>query len=157
MKRYKIAALSLVVASSLSACSSGSNNSNNKAAPSNEPQNNTGQASTLKPSNTQSTIKNVTVEDAKKLLGEHKDLIVFDVRTEEEYKSGHLNNAILIPHDQIINRFSEIEKYKDKQVLVYCRTGNRSAVTVQTLEKKGFKNIYHMNEGITAWKYDLVK
>jgi rhodanese-related sulfurtransferase len=156
MMRYKLAALSLVVATSLSACAA-ENNSNTNSNTTNEAGAASKESSTLKPSTSQSSTKNVTVEEANKLLSDNKDLVVLDVRTEEEYKSGHLKNAILMPHDQIMSRKAEVEKYTDKPVLVYCRTGNRSSVAVQTLEKLGFKNIYHMNEGITAWKYNLVK
>lgn len=161
MKGYKVAALSLVVASSLSACSSRSNvNTALKPSPNVGGQSGTPadkKSSTLNPANSESSTKNVTVEEANKLLGDMKDLVVLDVRTEEEYKSGHLKNALLIPNDQIVSRKSEIEKYKDRPMLVYCRSGNRSSVAVQSLEKLGFKNIYHMNQGIIAWKYDLVK
>jgi phage shock protein E len=153
MKRFAVVALSLVVSSALTACAA----SNNNTKPNNETQSTGKESSTLKPSTSQSSTTNISVEEANKLLNENKNLVVLDVRTEEEYKSGHLKNALLMPYDQITSRISEIEKYSDKPVLVYCRSGNRSSVAVQTLEKKDFKNIYHMNEGISAWKYDLKK
>lgn len=99
----------------------------------------------------------VNIEQAKKLIDENKELIILDVRTKEEYDSGHIKNAILIPYDQINQNIDRIKQYKDKPVLVYCRTGRRSAIAVKVLIDNGYSKIYHMYEGITMWKYDLVK
>jgi phage shock protein E len=99
----------------------------------------------------------VNIEQAKKLIDENKELIIFDVRTKEEYDSGHIKNAILIPYDQINENIDLIKQYKEKPVLVYCRTGRRSTIAIKSLIDNGFDKIYHMHEGISMWKYDLVK
>lgn len=99
----------------------------------------------------------VNIEQAKKLIDENKELIIFDVRTKEEYDSGHIKNAILIPYDQINENIDFIKQYKEKSVLVYCRTGRRSTIATKSLIDNGFDKIYHMHEGISMWKYDLVK
>lgn len=99
----------------------------------------------------------VNIEQAKKLIDENKELIIFDVRTKEEYDSGHIKNAILIPYDQINENIDLIKQYKEKSVLVYCRTGRRSTIATKSLIDNGFGKIYHMHEGISMWKYDLVK
>lgn len=99
----------------------------------------------------------VNIEQAKKLIDENKELIIFDVRTKEEYDSGHIKNAILTPYDQINENIELIKQYKEKSVLVYCRTGRRSTIATKSLIDNGFDKIYHMHEGISMWKYDLVK
>lgn len=99
----------------------------------------------------------VTIDEAKKIVDENEDLVILDVRTQDEYDEGHIKNAILIPYNTIEENIDKIEKYKDKPVLVYCRTGRRSAIAVKTLIDNGFTKIYHMNEGISAWTYDLEK
>ncbi len=67
--------------------------------------------------------------------------IVIDVRTPEEFQLAHYKNAINIPHDQIEKHLHELEKYKDKTIIVYCRSGRRSGIAKQILELNGFKNI----------------
>lgn len=99
----------------------------------------------------------VNIEQAKKLVDENKELVIFDVRTKEEYNSGHIKNAILIPYDQINENIDLIKQYKDKTVLVYCRSGKRSTIGIKSLIDNGFGKIYHMYQGILMWKYDLVK
>ncbi len=67
--------------------------------------------------------------------------LVIDVRTPEEFQLAHYRDAINIPHDQIEKHLSELEKYKNKTIIVYCRSGRRSGIAKQILELNGFKNI----------------
>lgn len=100
-------------------------------------------------------VKNVTAEEANKLVNENKELLILDVRTKGEYLSGHITKAKSIPVQQLSNRVKEIERYKDKPLLVYCASGGRSPIAVKTLLNNNFTNIYHLNRGISSWKYDL--
>jgi len=84
------------------------------------------------------------------LIGTLNNLVILDVRTQEEYDIEHIQNAVLIPVQELENRVGEL--FKDETLLVYCRTGNRSQTAVNILEENGFTKIYHMNGGITAWK-----
>jgi rhodanese-related sulfurtransferase len=80
-----------------------------------------------------------------------------DVRTQGEYDDGHIEGAILIPVSELEGRLDELSR--DKETLVYCRTGNRSSNAVTILEKNGFTKIYHMYNGINGWiqaGYDTV-
>jgi rhodanese-related sulfurtransferase len=99
----------------------------------------------------------VTVEETRTLIESKPNLIILDVRTQGEYEDGHLEGALLIPIVELEGRLNELSK--DKEILVYCRTGNRSSNAVNILEKNGFTKIYHMNNGINAWiqaGYDTV-
>ncbi len=87
---------------------------------------------------------------AKKLIEEKKPLIL-DVRTPNEFYEGHITGAKLIPLQQLEERVSEISGYKDRDILVYCRSGNRSTVASEILRKHGFKKIYNLRSGIKGW------
>lgn len=94
--------------------------------------------------------KELTAKEAKKLIEKEKPLIL-DVRTPNEYHQGHIKNSLLIPLHQLENRLSEIEKYKNKKILVYCRSGNRSTVASEILIQNRFKKLYNLRHGITGW------
>lgn len=64
--------------------------------------------------------------------------VYVDVRTADEFAGGHVPGAINIPHDQMPQRWSELEAYRDQRMVVYCRTGRRSAIALQTLTAQGF-------------------
>lgn len=81
----------------------------------------------------------------------YPDLIVLDVRSQSEYDSGHLNNSILIPVDELENRLDEIEEYKNTEIVVHCRSGSRSRTASGILASNGFSKVYNMLSGISAW------
>ena len=92
---------------------------------------------------------NVDVGEARDLIGEKGDLVILDVRTVSEYDSGHLKEAINIPVEALNGRLSELNQ--NDELLVYCRTGNRSTTAVGILRENGYDRIYHMDGGIVAW------
>ena len=96
-----------------------------------------------------SSYGNVDVGEARDLIGERGDLVILDVRTVSEYESGHLEGAINIPVEALSGRLSELNP--DDELLVYCRTGNRSTTAVGILRENGYDQIYHMDGGIAAW------
>lgn len=75
--------------------------------------------------------------------------VLLDVRSYEEFDEGYIEGATLIPLDELADRWEEIEEY-DK-VLVYCRSGNRSAAASEILLDVGFKEVYNLLGGIRAW------
>ncbi|MDH7563458.1 MAG: NosD domain-containing protein [Candidatus Bathyarchaeota archaeon] len=98
----------------------------------------------------------VTVSEAKTLIESNPSLAILDVRNQSEYESGHIRNAKLIPLHQLESRLSELDK--SSEILVYCRTGSRSAAASQILEEAGFFCVYNMVGGIAAWNslgYDV--
>jgi len=92
---------------------------------------------------------NVTVTQAKSMTDLNPSLVVLDVRTQDEYNSGHIRNARLIPHTELEGRLNELNK--TDEILVYCRTGVRSSTASQILTDNGFSHVYNMLDGITAW------
>ena len=91
-----------------------------------------------------------------KALGERiawadQALFVLDVRTPEEYAAGHLPGAVNIPHDQLAGRLGELSGARDRDIVVYCRTGRRSAEALGVLDDAGFKRLFHLKGDYTRW------
>lgn len=82
----------------------------------------------------------------------HQDAAVLDVREHHEYASGHLANAMHIPSGKVNERIGEIEKFKEKPIVVYCRSGARSSSVCVLLSKKGFAKVHNLRGGILSWE-----
>jgi len=78
--------------------------------------------------------------------------IFLDVRDESEFKGGHLMSARSMPVNKLAERMHEIEKFKDKDVVVYCDNGMRASRAVGKLKKQGFSNLFTLAGGLTAWE-----
>jgi len=105
-------------------------------------------------SNVSSTV--ITAEEAKVMMEEYPNCLILDVRTQEEYDQGHIQNSILIPYDNL--NADTMKQYTDKNetILVYCRSGRRSSIACQTLIELGYSNVYDFG-GIQDWSYQTVK
>ena len=67
--------------------------------------------------------------------------LYLDVRTPEEYAAGHVEGSVLIPYDQIAARAAELEPYRNRDIVVYCRTGRRAGVAIDALRALGFTRL----------------
>lgn len=103
----------------------------------------------------EATYKKISAEDAKKII-DSEDVIVLDVRTPEEYNEGHIENAVLLPVNEIKDKAGEVLTDKDAKILVYCRSGNRSATAAKELIELGYTDVYDFG-GIMSWPYEIVK
>jgi len=74
----------------------------------------------------------------------YPNLLVLDVRTPEDYNEAHLYNATLIPSTELAGRLSELASYNDTEIIVYCRTGVRSAIASDLLVTNNFTKIFNM-------------
>ena len=99
-------------------------------------------------------IKNITPQDAKKRLDSENEIIVLDVRTKEEYETGHIEKAILMPLDTLVNESQKNLKDKETTIFVYCRSGSRSFKAAEILIDQGYKNVYNLG-GIIDWPYEI--
>lgn len=97
-----------------------------------------------------------TCKEAKKIIEDNDSVVILDVRTEEEYNEGYIEGAILIPITEIYGKAGEIVQDKSATILVYCRSGNRSARATKHLVNEGYTNVYDIG-GILDCEYDLVK
>jgi rhodanese-related sulfurtransferase len=82
----------------------------------------------------------------------HKNALMLDVREQSEYAAGHVVNSKLIPLGKLKERIGELEKYRERPIVVVCRSGQRSASACAVLGKQGFAQAYNLNGGITAWQ-----
>lgn len=80
------------------------------------------------------------------------DAVVLDVREDKEVADGRITGARHIALGNLNNRMGELNKYKDKPLLVYCRSGNRSSHACSQLTKAGFSDVYNLAGGIVAWE-----
>ncbi|MGG5462198.1 rhodanese-like domain-containing protein [Clostridium sp. B9] len=101
--------------------------------------------------------KDISIEEAKKLIADGEVTLILDVRTEKEYNEGHLENSIQIAVEDLKDNLADIEKFKDQLVLVYCKSGNRSGDAMNILKENGFTNLVHMKDGISAWDGEIIK
>ena len=85
------------------------------------------------------------------LLINRDDAQVIDVREAEEFAAGHLPEAKNVPLAKLADRISEIERFKDKPVIVCCASGMRSGKACGELRKLGFAKIHNLSGGIDAW------
>jgi rhodanese-related sulfurtransferase len=81
-----------------------------------------------------------------------EDVVVLDVREAAETIGGKIARAIQIPVGAVAKRVGELEKHKDKTLLVYCKTGARAGLACKELGKHGFEKVYSLNGGLTAWQ-----
>jgi len=94
-------------------------------------------------------MKEVTAIELKQLLDEKKDFQLIDVREEYEFDEVNINGQ-LIPMGEVMENIEKISK--DKQVVVHCRSGKRSATVINALEvQHGFTNLYNLKGGILAY------
>ncbi|NTV97018.1 MAG: rhodanese-like domain-containing protein [Thiobacillus sp.] len=98
-----------------------------------------------------SGIKQVGPQQAVMLFN-HEDALVLDVREQSEYQDGHIGRSKHIPLGQLKSQLGNLDKYKDKPVVVVCRTGSRSGHACGILRKAGFENVSNLSGGIMAWE-----
>lgn len=80
------------------------------------------------------------------------DALVLDVREDKEFAAGHIPKAKHIPLAQLAGRIGELDTFKNRPVLVTCRSGQRSARACGLLKKAGFETVYNQAGGILAWE-----
>ena len=95
----------------------------------------------------------ITQEESKEMM-DTQEVIILDVREQDEYDSGHIPGAVLLPVGSIDeDTAAEVIPEKDSTVLVYCRSGNRSKTASSALAELGYTNIYEFG-GINTWPYE---
>lgn len=105
-------------------------------------------------SSTPITYQQITQEQAKSMM-ESQDVIVLDVREQDEYETGHIAGAVLLPVGSITDESaSSVIPALDSVILVYCRSGNRSKTASQKLVDLGYTAVYEFG-GINTWPYEV--
>lgn len=99
--------------------------------------------------------KTINADEAKKIMDENPNITILDVRTQEEFDAGHIKGALLIPYDEISEDVKIDLTDQSATILVYCRSGRRSAVASKTLVDLGYTDVYDFG-GVLDWNYELV-
>ena len=114
----------------------------------------------VQPSETASTdtepaYRRISAEDAYRMMLDTDGYILLDVRSHEEYDVEHIDGAVLIPVDEIGDRAEDELMDKSAVILLYCRSGRRSAAAAHELVGLGYTNVYDFG-GIIDWPYDTI-
>ncbi len=88
-------------------------------------------------------------------MDECKNIKIVDVREEDELIEGYIENSVLIPLDTLENRAEKILKNKNDKILVYCRSGRRSAIACEILDELGYTDVYDFG-GIIDWPFEKI-
>lgn len=96
-------------------------------------------------------IKTITVSELKQKIDNKEQFILLDARTQKEYDEGHIKNSVLIPFNELEERYSELNAEKDSEIIVYCRTQNRSQIAAKILLSLGYTNISFVLGGFMEW------
>lgn len=113
-----------------------------------------GSASAASSSNT-AAYRTLTPEEAKARMESEDPIIVLDVRTTAEYEEKHIEDALLLPNETIASEPPAELPDKDAEILIYCRSGNRSRQAAEKLIAMGYTNVYDFG-GINSWPYETV-
>ncbi len=93
----------------------------------------------------------ISVNEATLLIN-RKDALVVDVRETAEWSTGHIQNARHLALGQFAKHISEIDKFKEKPIIVVCARGNRSRSACGALKKAGFQQVFNLTGGVNAWR-----
>ncbi len=96
---------------------------------------------------------NINAQQAKEIMDTETGYVILDVRTQEEFDSGHVPGAILIPDYEIKEKAPQVLTDKNQKILVYCRSGRRSKLACEELVNLGYTNLYEFG-GIIDWPYE---
>ena len=85
------------------------------------------------------------------LMVNRENAVFVDVRSEAEFAAGHVPDSLHIPREKIAERVAELEKFKDRPLILNCATGVRSSSACSELRKRGFEKVFSLAGGVGAW------
>ncbi len=95
--------------------------------------------------------KALTPQQVSNLMNK-ESAVVIDIREKGEYTAGHIVGAIHIPHAKMVSRIAELEKYKDRPIVLTCKYGQHAGATSKLLTTAGFEQVYKLGGGIAEWQ-----
>jgi rhodanese-related sulfurtransferase len=85
-------------------------------------------------------------------LVNREDAVVLDLRDAAEYRAGHIVDSVHMPFGKLSERIAELERYRERPVVVVCKMGHQSGAVAKTLRGKGFARVYRLGGGILEWQ-----
>ena len=101
-----------------------------------------------------SEISEITSAELEALLKKEASPLLVDVRTEREYQAGHLRGATWIPRGKLEFAIVKLEAESDRDIVLYCRTGGRAALSAKALQEMGYSNVKSLEGGFKRWVED---
>lgn len=89
---------------------------------------------------------------AETLLQNTAEKVIVDVRSAEEFAQGHVPGAINIPHNLILSGDADLDKLRDKPVVVYCRSGRRAELAIDAMQSQGLSELFHLEGDMLGWQ-----
>ncbi|EJP6471523.1 rhodanese-like domain-containing protein [Clostridium sp. FAM 1755] len=96
----------------------------------------------------------ITPKEAKKMLSERNDIIVLDVRNENEYREGHIKGSKLMPVESLETDIEDEVPDKNSTIFIYCNSGKKAKIGYDHLKELGYNNLYDLG-GIEDWPYEI--
>ena len=94
---------------------------------------------------------NIDKRELNMLLKSEEDFLLLDIRTKEEFMESKIDGAVNIPLSELLFNIDEIEDYKDRKIVIYCRSGHRSITACNLLAMEGFNDLYNLEKGIIGY------
>ncbi len=94
----------------------------------------------------------VSPASAIRLINNHDETLIIDIRAVAEYKSGHIKGAKNVPLNEFASNIKAYSDYKNKLVLIYCNSGNTTGRAIKLLKNAGYEKINNLEGGVAAWK-----
>lgn len=91
---------------------------------------------------------NIDKRELNMLLKSEEDFLLLDIRTKEEFMESKIDGAVNVPLSELLFNIDEIEDYKDRKIVIYCRSGHRSITACNLLAMEGFNDLYNLEKGI---------
>lgn len=98
----------------------------------------------------------VSYDELQQKLNDKAPIVLLDVRTQEEFDNGHIPGALLLPYDEIDQKALQLLPEKEKEIIIYCRSGRRSAIAKDSLEALGYTNVKDFG-GMNRWQGKVEK
>ncbi|MDU4936069.1 MAG: rhodanese-like domain-containing protein [Peptostreptococcaceae bacterium] len=94
---------------------------------------------------------NIDKRELNMLLKSEEDFLLLDIRTKEEFMESKIDGAVNVPLSELLFNIDEIEDYKDRKIVIYCRSGHRSITACNLLAMEGFNDLYNLEKGIIGY------
>lgn len=101
------------------------------------------------------TYTNITGKEFEKIISQNDNIMVVDVRDSKDYSKSRIEDAVNIPVDKLEERYKELDE--DKEILVYCSIGRKSAEVCNTLKEKGYNKVYNVVDGVSEYAFKVIK
>ena len=95
--------------------------------------------------------KNLSSSELQNWIKNNKKMLLLDIRTEEEFEEVHIEHSVNIPLQDLLYNIDELQEYKDRDIVVYCRSGHRSITACNLLSMEGFNKLYNLEDGIQGY------